>query len=274
MKSKIALCLAIMFSFTVAAQEAISYLRGAEEKSYNPKMKGLEDLVVDLINPQLTKELNEQMIFGRVNEVIFRLYWTAKPERVAIEVLGLPEGFREIKEELKAAMLGRLESVIPLALEKKFEGYQFRLASGKQRTVIGTAQSGMQPIPEFEIQFDEEGKLMTLVAKKPIGHMTSQFSWSKTAWSQPRSAISRVTTRSEDGPQLSEIDSETTWQVVAGIGVPAVVKTRTKQTLRMAGSSEKPLERVVEETMLYKNYKINAGEAMKWFLGNNTPVGQ
>ena len=41
------------------------------------------------------------MIFGKVNEVIFRTYWTANPERVAIEVIGLPEGFKEIKEELK-----------------------------------------------------------------------------------------------------------------------------------------------------------------------------
>ncbi len=75
----------------VFAQDALTTLRVAQDKIYTPKAKALNDLVVDVINPTITKQLNEQMIFGNLKEVTFRIYWTANPERVAIDVIGMPE---------------------------------------------------------------------------------------------------------------------------------------------------------------------------------------
>lgn len=266
------LCFIAVFTFAVNsfAQDANGYLQKADEVSHNPKFRGLKDLVVDLVSPQMTKQLNDQKIFGNIREVSFRIFWTAEPERIAIEVSGLPEGFREIKEELKAAMIGRLESIIPIPLDKKLQGYQFRIDAKKPRTVVATDSTHLRPIPEYELTFDPDGKLALMTAKKPVGVVATVFTWTKAPWSDPKFYVTRVSTRSEEGPQLTETESETTWLTVAGLGFPGAIKTRIKQTLKQPGSPTKPIERSIEETLLFKNYKVNAGEAMKWFLGHST----
>lgn len=264
------LTLLLALSSEAFTQDAAGLLKKADEVSHNPKFRGLKDLVVDLVSPQMTRQLNDQKIFGTVNEVSFRIYWTAQPERIAIEVNGLPEGFREIKEELKAVMVGRLENIIPLPLDKKLQGYQFKLDPKRARVVLATDPSYSRPIPEYELSFDLEGKLVTMVAKKPIGLITSTFVWNKAPWSEPKFYVIRTSTRSEEGPQLTETDTDTTWQTINGIGFPSAVKTRIKQTLKQPGTANKPIERTIDETLLFKNYKVNAGEAMKWFLGHST----
>jgi len=271
MKTKLLILLCAFFvASTAFSQDAIGYLKKSDEVSHNPKFRGLKDLVVDLASPQMSKQLNDQKIFGTVSDVSFRIYWTSQPERIAIEVLGLPEGFREIKEELKAVMVGRLESIIPIPLEKKLEGYQFKLDSKKPRTVSAKDPTYLRPIPEYELTFDLEGKLVTMVAKKPVGLASSTFAWAKAPWSEPRFYVTRMSARSEEGPQVTETETDTTWQIIAGLGVPSAIRTRIKQTLKQPGSAGKPIERSVEETLNFKNYKINAGEAMKWFLGHST----
>ncbi len=271
MKLRILFLMSILLcSFSAFSQDALSYLKKADDVSHNPKLRGLKDLVVDLVSPQMSKQLNDQKIFGNVREVTFRIYWTAQPERVAIEVIGLPEGFREIKEELKLAMVGRLENVIPIPLEKKLQGYQFKMNAKNPRTISAVDATYQRPIPEYELTFDTDGKLITMLAKKPVGLSTSFFSWSKTPWSDPRFYVTRVTSRNEEGPQLTETETDTTWTVITGIGVPSAVRTKIKQTLKQPGNAGKPIERSIEETLVFKNYKLNAGEAMKWFLGHST----
>lgn len=271
MKMKILFLLCAFFAASTAfSQDALGYLKKSDEITHNPKFRGLKDLVVDLVSPQMSKQLNDQKIFGNVQEVSFRIYWTAQPERIAIEVFGLPDGFREIKEELKAVMVGRLESIIPLALERKLQGYQFKLDPKKPRTVSAVDPSYQRPIPEYELTFDTDGKLATMVAKKPVGQASTTLTWAKAPWSEPRFYVTRMSARSEEGPQMTETETDTVWQVIAGIGVPTSVRTRIKQTLKQPGAGSKPIERSIEETLNFKNYKVNVGEAMKWFLGHST----
>lgn len=258
----------LVFPWNSRAQDPVALLRTSDDKIYNPKAKGLTDLVVDVVDPQLTKQMNDQMIFGIVNEVSFRIYWTAKPERIAIEVLGLPEGFREIKEELKARAIGNFESIVPLPIEEKFKGYQLAKGAGAQRSIVATDKSGLAPIPEFVFNFDAESRLSQIVAKKAIGTQVTTLEWKKSPWSEPRSHALRAVSVAVDGPQSTEVSTETSWQVVAGIGLPVSVKTSTRQALKAPGQ-EKPVERKVEESIYFKNYKVNQGEAMKWFLGQS-----
>jgi hypothetical protein len=258
----------LMISLGVSAQDATTMLRLSEEKTYTPKQKGLTDLVVDIVNPQVTSQLNEQMIFGHLKEVSFRLYWTSSPERVAIEVMGLPEGFREIKEELKASTISRLESIISIPLEKKFQSYKFRTDPKKSKTVVATDPTGLQAIPEFEFIFDTENKLTKIIAKKPIGEQETNFEWQKTTWSEPRFHVVKSSTNSRNGAQTIETESSTSWQVISGIGLPSMVKTITSQKLNQKGQL-RPVERKSEEVVYFKNYKVNQSEAMKWFLGNS-----
>jgi hypothetical protein len=253
------------------AQDAQGIIKNAEDKSYNPKFRGLTDLVVELVNPQITKQLNDQMIFGTLSQVSFKIYWTANPERVAVEVIGLPEGFREIKEELKAMIVSRLETIIPIPFAQKFKGYQFKKSLKQERTIVATDNTNMMPVPEYELVVDEEGKLIETIAKKPIGIIRTKTKWEKANWSEPKYFLTSSVSIAEEGPQTIEILCDTSWQVINSIGVPTVSKTKTKQILKQPGTKNKPMERTVEETLYFKNYKINIGEAMKWFLSHSSP---
>ena len=266
MNKKIVFLVMMFLSLSVGAQDVATIMRNHEDKIYSPKYKGLTDLVVDMESPSLTKQLNEQMIFGNIRDLRFRFYWTATPERVAVEILGMPEGFNEIKQQLKQAMLSRFESIIPLSLEKKFVGYKFSLDPKDPASVIAKDEKALNVIPEYKLTFGTTGLLSTLNGKKTIGTMTTSFDWEKMPWSEPRLVNKKSIVKSVDGPQSVTIESVVDWQVISTIGLPTKSKTLTKQIITIPGS--KPQENSVEDEVNYRNYKVNVGEALKWFLSN------
>jgi hypothetical protein len=251
------------------SQDPVATLKLAESKTYDPRVKGLKDLVVELESPTVTKQLNDQMVFGRISSLVFRIYWTAQPERVAIEIEGMPEGFREVKEELKASMIGRLEAILPVSWDKKFAGYQPRVDEKKPKVVIFTDSKNLRPIPEFEISFDSEGRFDTILGKKPVGITATTLSYGRFPWAGSVGVVTKSHSTAQEGPQTNEATTTISYQVVSGIGLPSSVTVNGKQTLqRVVG---KPLEASTEETTLYKNYRVNTGEAMRWFLSAGGP---
>lgn len=271
MKQWLLLVCLMVSSVTALAQDAEGVIHLSDEKNYTPRAKGLRDLVVDIVSPNLTKQLNEQMIFGNVQEAVFRVYWTAEPERVAIEVMGLPEGFAEIKQELKASMIGYLETVIPLPLSKRLASYKKRLDPKNSKVVIAEDTSHQMPIPVFEMTFAASGVIEKLVGKKPVGLVTTTYKYGQESWSDPRLVLLGTSTESQDGPQILQSTSEITYLATAGMGLPSMVKINTKQTIRAMTTTDKPIQRSQSDTINFKNYKVNAGAATKWFLGQAPP---
>lgn len=262
---------AISFSASgVLAQDAAGILKLNEEKTYTPRAKGLTDLVVDLVNPQLTKQLNDQMIFGHISEAVFRVYWTAQPPRVAIEVLGMPEGFREIKDELAASMLANVEVIVPVPAASKFSTYTVKADAKNPKMLIATDTTHQQAIPEFEMVFGPGYLLERITAKKPVSLVTTDFTYKKESWSDPRSVMVRSVTKSQEGAQSVVSTVDIAYLQTAGMGLPSVMKTETKQTVVVPGKGAKPLENTVTETLFFKNYKVNTSGATKYFIGQKT----
>ena len=154
--------------FVAHAEDPANYLKLFDSKVYSLKSKGVKDFAVDLESSRLTKQINDQQSFGKVEELLFRVYWTAEPERVAIEVLGLPEGFVELKEELKLGILQLLDNLLPQTFQQKFSGYRF-VQGGSAKEVLAQDTTGIAPIPNFILKFDEQNKLIEVVGNKPVG---------------------------------------------------------------------------------------------------------
>ncbi len=185
---KVFFTLICLFSISVHAQDPKVYLAAFDSKMYSLKAKGVKDFVVDVESSKLTKQMNDQMIFGKVKSLVFRVFWTASPERLAVDIIGLPEGFREIKEELKLNLVSGLDNLLPMSVLEKFHGY----------------------------------KMMK-------------------------------------GPNPKEFIAQ-----VNGFGVVEQVKIIIDQNSE--NSESKPIK--VEETLQFKNYKLNTGEGVKYFLGD------
>jgi len=252
-----------LISLNAWSQDAASYLNNFDSKIYSLKTKGVKDFVVDIVNSKLTKQMNDQMMFGTVNEVIFRTYWTANPERIAIEVIGLPEGFREIKEELKLAVFSVIENLLPMPTVQRFVGY--KIASGtKLKEFLALDSTGIASIPSFTLRFDSQDRLIEVEGHKSVGSMITTPKYEKDAFAAGKWVLKSISTTTSENGQLLILNKELKYGASQGISVLTEGVMKTEQKLAVRG--DKALK--LEENIKFKNYKINEGEALKYFLGD------
>lgn len=260
---RIVYLLLALLSLNAWSQDPVAYLNNFDAKVYSLKTKGVKDFVVDIESSKLTKQMNDQMIFGKVDEVIFRTYWTANPERIAIEVLGLPEGFKEIKEELKVSILSQLDSILPLTTVQRFAGYKFHTGSSSKE-IVAQDTTGIASIQSYVMKFDAQDKMTEVIGKKVVGSLTITPKYEKDSFADGKWVLKSMTTNSSENGQSVVVKKELEYGKSQGIGVVSEVTVTTEQSFP---GNPKPL--ISEETLEFKNYKINAGEALKHFLGDS-----
>lgn len=253
------LFLGLMFlSFSLWGQ--VDILQNFDKKIYTPRLKAVTDLVVDVENEKLTKQLNEQKVFGQINKLTFRFYWTAQPERLAVEVIGLPEGFKEVKEELKASVIAIFENVIPIPLEKKFSN--FNLIKKSQNIIEAKAKDNLSSVDSYQIVFDNSSNLSQIITNRAIGEMVTKFIYDKTSFSDGRLVLKSQETQIEEAGQKISLNKEISYHIAGGAGFPQVVSVRTRQS----GSKGNHEQR---EIFKFSNFTVNKGEALKFFLSES-----
>lgn len=246
------------------AQDPVAYLNNFDSKVYSLKSKGVKDFVVDIESPKLTKQMNDQMMFGVVKELIFRTYWTANPERISIEIIGLPDGFREIKEELKVSIFSVVENLLPPTSVQKFAGYKFH-SGATPKEFVARDSTGIANVQSFVLRFDNEDKLIEVVGNKTIGTLVTIPQYEKEGFAGGKWALKSLTTKSSENGQSLTVSKELKYGTSQGIGVLSRVTLTTEQRSEAPGA--KPL--ILEEEVHFKNYKINTGDAFKYFLGES-----
>jgi hypothetical protein len=254
----------ILLSTSAFAQDPAAYLKNFDAKVYSLKSKGVKDFVVDIESSKLTQEMNDQQQFGKIKELICRVYWTANPERLAMEIIGLPDGFKEIKEELKISMLVMMDNIIPQTTTQRFAGYKFKQGP-KQREITVTDSTGIAAIPSFVLKFDEQDKLIEVTGEKVIGTYVVAPVYKKESFSDGKWVLTEQVSKSSENGQSLTIKKEIEYGKVNGIGVVTEVSVKTEQ------KSEAPESKTFSqnETVTFKNYKINEGDALKYFLGES-----
>lgn len=259
----------LLLSFQIFAQTTVTntapstaqdIIKKFDASSYRPQDKGLKELVVQVEISNLTKQLNDQLIFGKLKNVYFKLYWVY-PSQYDVEVLGLPNGFTEIKNELKALVASRLDIMIPSMLEKKFEGYNLKLMPEKTKDqIIATDSTQMKLINEVRANFDKEGKLIGLINHKPMVVEESELSLTKKSYSENKWIIDEISVKVNEGPQTTFIKTKIDYSSVEGYALPIKISSHTKQIL-VQEQDRKPIEREVDSSVEFKGYKLNSGEA-------------
>lgn len=266
-----ALLIALVFVSSLArAEEPAAYFSLFDNKVYSLKTKGVKDFVVDLSSSKLTGHINDQKTFGAVKKLIFRAYWTANPERLDIEVMGLPEGFHEVKAQLIASILPLMDSVLPMTIQQRFPGYKFT-AGPKPKTFIATDTTGVAPVPSYVLNFDEQDKLATVIANRAIGTSETKFDYEKKGFTDGKWAFMKSTSTTSESGQTITSERELEYGTSQGIGVVTSVTLTTTQ--KFEKGDMKPVTQ--SDEIAFENYKINTGEGLKHFLSEtqkNTPV--
>lgn len=249
----------LLSGLSAYAQDQKTYFSLYDRKVYSLKTKGVKDFVVDVKSSDLTEKVNDQKIFGNVKDLIFRVHWTLTPERLAVDIIGLPEGFTEAKNELKASFLPLLDNLLPMTVEQRFPGYKF--SAGKTlREYIAADSSGLASIPRYVLKFDELDRLSEITGQKPVGSWNMNWIYEKKAFSEGRWVVSQVTLTNSEGGQTVKTTRKLNYGTAQGMGVLSEVVLTVEQ------GGEKTVR--TQESIEFTNYKINTGEGMRYFLGD------
>lgn len=255
--------LLVLLSLTAFAQDPAEYFNLFDNKVYSLKTKGVKDFVVDITSSKLTEQINDQKTFGLVKKVIFRTYWTANPERLAIEVIGMPEGFQEAKESLKASILPLMDNVLPMTMTQRFPGYKFT-AGSKPKEFIATDTTGIAPIPSYVIRFDNQDRLTQIIGNRPVGTSSMDLLYEKKAFTDGKWALTLATNTASENGQTITSSRKVNYGTSQGMGIVSSVVLTTEQ--KWENPKLKPISQ--SDEVKFENYKINSGEAFKFFLGD------
>lgn len=245
------------------AQDASTYLKNFDSKIYSLKTKGVKDFVVEIESTRLTKQVNDMAIFGKVKSLTFKVFWTASPERFSINVIGLPEGFKEIKEDLKKNIFAMLDNLIPIPTEDRYTGYKFSMVN-KSKEIQAIDLTNMAAIPSFVFKFDQQDKLREIIGNKPIGSLSIKTNYEKKDFSQGKWVLDSIVTINSESGQTVTMKKNLGYGSSQGIAVLSSITIITEQK----GDSSESKPEVIEDTVTFSGYKINSGEALTHFLGN------
>ncbi len=261
---KFLFALMIILTSTAALAQAPSvYFSLFDRKIYSLKNKGVRDFVVDMTSEKLLEQVNDQKIFGKVKQLTFRIYWTLSPERLAVDVIGLPEGFVEAKNQLRALAMPLLDNLLPMTIEQRFPNY--KIVPGKvAKEFIATDSSGLAPIPSYVLKFDDQDRLSEVIGNKALGSWSMSWVYEKKAFSEGRWVLSQVTVNNNDGGPVTKSTRKLNYNMANGMGVLSEVVLTVEQ------QAEKTVR--TQESIEFKNYKINTGEGMRYFLGDTPPA--
>lgn len=261
---KVALTLFIsFFMMSSMASEAVQLF---DLKTYDPVKVGLKDFSCEVRLAGITDKIKQN--FPTLNikdEIYYKLYWVA-PGKVDFQVMGMPSGFREIKQNLKNLVVNRLDYLIPQPLGKRFRSY--KMTEMKQSggiKVIGEDPTNSLPVNKVDMFFDNEGKLSSYKSYSPVGFRESRFDYGKKSWSKNKWVLKEVEAKMIQGPQVTEIETEIDYKNYVGFGFPEKISIETKQYVVSPEQNEKKNERTGKTEITFSNYKINDGAAQKYF---------
>jgi hypothetical protein len=258
----------ILFLLLSQSIHAVDLLENFDLRSYSPVKNGLKDFTCQIRIKGLTDQIKKDLVNVKINdEVYYKLYWKY-PGKVDITVEGLPKGFQELRQNLKGLVVNRVDYLVPQDLSKRLRAYKLKSKPIKGGTlVLGTDPSNRLAVNKIEIKFDGSEKLKSYKSYSPLGFQQSIFEFGKKSWSKNKWVLESVKAKTVQGPQITEIETEIDYENNVGYGFPTEINIETLQYVLAPGENEKKNERTGETVISFSNYKINSGDAQKYFRG-------
>lgn len=238
-----------------------------EIRSYDPQKSGLIDLVFEARIDNLTEILNKTQTFGKLVDVYFKIYWLS-PAQYKIEVMGLPNGFVEVRNDLSTLIKGKLEFIIPEKFSEKFKAYTFKsepMAGGKLIKAIDDTYT--LAATEIDLAFDNSGRLKTLETRAATSAVKAEFFQTPKSWSNNKLVMDKIITVSKQAGIKSTVTNSVEYISLNGMGFPSKVsiKNLTEATIPAHGKEkEKKIKNETNSAVRFSNYEVNTGKAQRF----------
>ncbi len=257
----------IFRSSSIGAQTKNETIEQYEIRSYNPKNNGLTDLVFEARINNLTEILNKTQNFGKLVDVYFKIYWLS-PAQYKIEVMGLPKGFEEVRNDLTTLIKGKLEFIIPEKFSEKFKDYTLKSEPAVNGKLIKAIDDSYTlAIPEVELAFDNNGRLKTMVTKAAASFVKTEFFQTPKSWSNNKFVMDKIVSVAREGLTVSTITNSIEYFSANGMGFPTKVSVKniTEATIPAHGKEkEKKIKNETNSVISFTKYEINTGKAQRF----------
>jgi hypothetical protein len=255
-------------AYTQASDQAGELLKLNEVIMYNPVRFGLRDFVVHIRIEELTKILNDKMIFGKLEDVSFKLYWSF-PDKAFVEVLGLPAGFKEVKAQLQSLIFNRLDFIVPRTLATSVKGFKSKIlgsAAGGEKKIQFIDPTGLHEVREVVMTMKNTGPLSALVTVGALQSEQATFQYITLPCSQNKQLLESYKVKSTSAMSGLEVDHNIQYELKNGFCFPSTITSVTKQFLYSdSGKRLNEQQRDLITTMQLTGHEINTGTAMTFF---------
>ena len=251
-------------SFASSEQRAKKILKDFDLAYYHPHQYGLRDFKVDIRIDGLSKKLNKQQVFGKINDVFFELSWRIRDnlntqDYKKVKVFGMPNGFFEVKSQLTIPILQALNFLVPIPISDMIKGYKLSMKNSGG-PIICKDPENLRDINEIILTFGKTRKLKKLIMKSPTGIETIDLILVKKPWSKGKWVISEHRVTKDYGPQIIKLESHFSYKVIAGLGFPEKIQTTTQQIFKSQNPKKSSTykNKIISEMRL-SNWRVNTG---------------
>jgi hypothetical protein len=244
-----------LLAFSLISQIwASTLLQQMDQKVYFSGLEKIQSLSFSLTAPELLKNLNDQKTFGTMTFLKFNFSYQRNPAKLDIYIEGMPEGFEEIKAQLKTQVTGVMDFVLPLNWKNRFKNYQITEESAKN-VLYAKDPTGINKVISYEVAFDTNSLPKSVIAKEPILVSTQYFYWERGPVFDPKWGLKKIETTAQQGIEKKKSLVSFEMQVIDGFPMPKRVKIET--TIEM-NSPQKELntKRSQVEEYIFSNYKV------------------
>lgn len=256
--------LVMMSANSYAASKPAELVENFDLRYYHPQINNLKDLAFKIRISNLKENVLKSIPLSKLDDLYYSVFWIT-PGRYHVEVHGLPTGYTELKNELKALIQNRLDFVLPQKLAPKVRSYSLKSTDGSSESlkIEGVDKTHQRGINKIEIEFDKKGKLKSFVTKSPMGSQKSVMSMSPKSWSKNKWVVDNITIFSTQGLQTTKMKNELIYKNYDGFGFPEKVIVTTTQEFILRDKKRKKKKRTIKTEIIFSDYVINKGVAKK-----------
>lgn len=229
-------------------------IRKSDLLTYSLVKAGVKSLRFKMKVQGLKENLNKRKNLGVIKDVFFEVSWQY-PQKLEVKVIGLPKGFREIKEQLKMAVYSRFPLLFPAEKMKMVSGYLLKFDSQKN-IITATDRTGKNALNIIKIQILENGMIKYVEGMGASGSHKTSYSARIQPWSKKKFVYNIVESLIKGRNHNTTVKHNLKFSSVRGYGVPLSITTTTKVT-DLKKNEEKVVSKI--ETVFY-DYVINGAK--------------
>lgn len=251
----------------IANSQAQSIWEEVDVRYYYPLDLGVKDLTFVVKQKGLEDYIKKSFALKKVEDLAVKVFYL-QPDALRIEILGLPDGFKELRATIKSMVAPYIAYALPNKFAERYQMYQFKKIPRKGGYVLkGTDPKFQAAIPEFEMSFDRGNRLVKTAANTPQGPNETSFNYSKKSWSNSKYILNKMTSTTRTRLTVNSIETDIIYGKHAGYGFPKKITI----TNRVDFTDEaKKLDQFKDqngtrqETVIsFSDYKVNKGDAKK-----------